>query len=311
MRLLDVDSKGRVLMAVASIRREMIVRAPDASTDANLSWLDWSTPWIMSDDGRSVVFEEGNFIGDDGYAVFMRGTDGSAPLELGFGSVMSLSPDGRWVAMVKGQFRDDPVLTLVPTGPGEPNVREVGDLKVLPREGSWIAGASTADLGALVFAGREPGASATRLYHLPLTDGAVPHALTPPDLGLAPKGHALAIGGTHVVVKPVSGPAVRVPIEGGKPEAIPGIEATDTPLRYDRDGKHLYVQASSAVPSPIVRVDVDTGERTLLKELSPIDPAGVFVVDKVSLSADGAGHVYSNRRVISRLALVEGFDVGR
>ena len=82
MRLMDVDSTGRVLVAVASVRREMIVRAPTAAADVDLSWLDWSTPWILSDDGLNVVFEEGNDVNNDGYGVFMRGTDGSAGVEL-------------------------------------------------------------------------------------------------------------------------------------------------------------------------------------------------------------------------------------
>jgi hypothetical protein len=72
--------------------------------------------------------------------------------------------------------------------------------------------------------------------------------------------------------------------------------------------RHLFVEASSAVPAPIVRIDLVTGERMLWRELAPIDPAGVFVVDKVQLSADGAAHVYSNRRVISWLVLAEGLE---
>ena len=305
MGLLDVDASGRVLMAVATTRREMIVRAPGMDGDSNLSWLDWSTPWIIAADGRNVLFEEGNLVTSDGYSIFMRGTDGSAPLLLGHGTTMALSPDGHWIAMVKRALSDEQELLLVPTGPGEPVTLDVGDLRVLPRDGVWIAGSSPDDRGALLFVGRAPDAS-VRLYHLPLTDGGTPRAVTPASFVMAVLGRAVSIDREWVVVRPAEGPAVQFPIAGGDPLPVPGIEPSDLPLRFDGDGRHLFVQASSAVPAPIVRIDLETGERTLWRELSPIDPAGVFVVDKVQVSADGAAHVYSNRRIISWLVLVEG-----
>ena len=45
---------------------------------------------------------------------------------------------------------------------------------------------------------------------------------------------------------------------------------------------------------------------SLWRELSPLDPAGVSAVDKVAISADGSAHMYSNKRIISRLVLTEG-----
>ena len=144
------------------------------------------------------------------------------------------------------------------------------------------------------------------MYHLPLMDGSAARAITPPDLSLAPLGHTASIDGQRVIVKPAGGPAVEFDIDGDGPRPVAGIEPDDLPLRFDLDGVHLYVQASSAVPAPIVRINTETGERALWRELSPIDPAGVFVVDFVSLSADGAAHAYSTRRVISRLSLMEG-----
>ena len=307
MRLLDVDASGTLLVAVASTRREMIVRAPGADIDANLSWLDWSVPRILSSDGRLVVLEEGTDSTEDGYAIYLRETSGAPPLLVGYGSTLALSPDGRWIATIKRLFAEDPELVLVPTGPGQPRTLEVGDLRLRQHGGTWIAGSSQNDPGALVFAGRERD-GAVRMYHLPLTDGAAPRAITPPDFALAPLGHVASIDGNRVIVKPADGPAVEFDLDGDGPRPVAGIEADDLPLRFDGDAMHLYVQASSAVPAPIVRVNIVTGKRTLWRELSPIDPAGVFVVDYVTLSADGAAHAYSNRRVISRLLLMEGLE---
>ena len=146
------------------------------------------------------------------------------------------------------------------------------------------------------------------MYHLPLTDGAAPRAVTPPDFALAAFGHAVFNDGTRVLLKAADGPAVEFDINGDGPRPVAGLDPSDLPLRFDRDGVHLYVLASSAVPAPIVRVNTVTGQRTLWRELSPIDPAGVFIADYVRISADGAAHAYTSRRMISHLALTEGLE---
>jgi hypothetical protein len=307
VRLQDLDASGRMLASVGLIRRDMIVRAPGSAADADLSWLTWSTPRILSDDGRIVLFEEGNDRTADGYAIYMRDTDGSPPLRLGYGTVLALSPDNDRIAVLKRQFADDSELLLVPTGPGEPASLEVGDLKVLPGTGAWLARTADGDPEALVFAGRD-GDGIEQLYHLSLTDGAVPRAITPPDLVLASQGHVASADGPRLIVNPANGPAVEFDIDGNGPFPLSGVEPGDLPLGLDRDGKHLYVQASFAVPSPIVRVNLETGKRALWRELSPLDPSGVFVVDRVKISADGAAHVYSNRRVISWLTIIDGLQ---
>jgi serine/threonine protein kinase len=304
-RLLDIDALGNLLIASTSVRREMIVRAPGANADSNLSWLDWSTPQILSRDGRLVLFQEGMVTSEDGYAIYLRETGGAPPLLLDYGSVIALSPDARWVAVVKRQFRENPELLLVPTGPGQPRTLDVGNLRLRQHGDAWITGSGPGDPGALLFVARE-GDGAPRLYHLPLTEGATARAVTPPDFALAPLGHTASIDGSRVIANPAGAPAVEFDLDGSGPRPVPGIEPGDLPLRFDRDGVHLYVQTSSTAPVRIMRVHTVTGKRTLWRELSPLDQAGVFIVDYVRISADGAAHTYSNRRVTSNLMLMEG-----
>jgi hypothetical protein len=82
-------------------------------------------------------------------------------------------------------------------------------------------------------------------------------------------------------------------------------------LQFDRDGGHIYVQAGQTIPSPVYQVDIVTGERTLWLELSPGDAAGVFAVDRVRISADGGAYIYSIRREVSSLEIVDGLDRGQ
>ena len=146
------------------------------------------------------------------------------------------------------------------------------------------------------------------MYHLLLTEGATPRPITPAGFALAALGHVASMDGQRVVVLPANGAAVEFDLDGNGPRPVPGVEAGDLPLRFDRDGVHLYVQSATAVPTPIMLVDTVTGERTSWRQLSPLDAAGVFTLDFVQISADGSAYAYSIRRVVSNLQLVEGLS---
>ena len=141
----------------------------------------------------------------------MRGTDGSAPLLIGHGTVVALSPDGRQLAMVSRNESGSDVLRLVPTGAGETRVVDTGALRLQPRTGSWIAGIGAGDAGSLILAARD-GEGGERFFEIPLRDGATPRPLTPEGFALAPQGHAVAPDGSLVddFVIQKSGPVVHV-----------------------------------------------------------------------------------------------------
>ena len=310
MRLLDVDPTGKILSGVGSMRREMIVSMPGSNSDTPLSWLDWTTPTALSADGRIALFEEGNNGSADGYAIYMRETNGAPPLLLDYGSTIALSPDGRQVAIIKRPFNDDAELVLIPTGPGEPRTLDTGGLTSFETPGGlWGPGTGTNDPGNLLFVARE-GEANKRVYLLPLAEGGVVRALTSPDLVLASTGHVLSSDGKQLIVQPLDGTAIVLDLgkEGqgndpGRPAL--GMQPTDRALRYDSSGDNLFVQASSTIPASILRVNLSTGERQPWRELAPGDPAGVFGVDRVMISEDGQTCVYSIRRVILRLVVVD------
>jgi len=305
MHLLDVRPSGDVLVAAAAIRREMIGLGPGADAERDLSWLGWSTPRLLSDDGRMVVFEEGNTSNQDGYAIYLRRTDGSPPLQLGYGAALALSPDGKYLAAGTRQFSDNNGLVLLPTGVGESRTVDLHGLRLASARGDWITGHG--DLGALVILARL-GDEPTRLFLLPLGGNAKPVAITPSDFPLAPNGHQLSPDGRRVLARPAQGASVEFTIDGDGPRPVPGLLPTDLPVRFDRDGRHVYVQSSQTIPSTIYRVDTVTGDRKLWRTLSPRDAAGVFRVDRVRLSADGTAYVYSLRRVVSSLQLIRGLQ---
>jgi hypothetical protein len=87
---------------------------------------------------------------------------------------------------------------------------------------------------------------------------------------------------------------------------VPGLEPDDIPLRWTADGGSIFVYRPSALPLRIETVDVNTGRRTLWKELRPPDPSGVDQVGPIVIAPDGVSYVYSYRRALDELYLATG-----
>jgi hypothetical protein len=211
---------------------------------------------------------------------------------------IALSPDGQQVLLIRYPFTE-PKLFLMPVGAGEESEIDVGDIRLQPLAIWQPSGRG------FVFAGAMEG-EGTRLFHKSLESGEV-RPVTPPGVEVhEPK--SMAPDGQSVVVRAPGGGLTRYSLVGAEPAEIRGGEASDFPIRFDETGEFLYVLQFGRLPSPVYKIDLATGERTLLRELSPSDPAGVFDVDKLFMTADGSGYVYSYRRFLSELMVVEGLD---
>jgi hypothetical protein len=131
-----------------------------------------------------------------------------------------------------------------------------------------------------------------------------PRPITPPGvLG----GCVLTRDGGFVIARVPEQLAQLYPTTGdGQPRAIPGFDREDSALRFDQDGKGLYVLRSEGAQTRVVRLDLDSGHTRELKVLSPADPTGVSAVHAVLITPDGRSLVYGYRRTLSVLYLVEG-----
>jgi hypothetical protein len=96
------------------------------------------------------------------------------------------------------------------------------------------------------------------------------------------------------------------PLEGGDPEYVPGLVAEDRPIRFSPDGRALYAYRRGELPARVIRLDLETGEKTTSHELMPADPAGVVEVVSVVLTPDVTSYAFSYHRILSDLFLVEG-----
>jgi len=230
--------------------------------------------------------------------VFLRGTDGSAPVRLGSGVGVALSPDGEQVLVISSPFTE-PRFVLLPVGVGEQREVDVGEVRLQPLAIWQPSGRG------FVFAGSMEG-EGTRLFYKNLDSGEV-RSVTPPGVELIePK--SMSPDGESVVVRGPDGRLTRYQIAGGEGSPIAGERPEDFPIRFDESGESLYVMQIGFLPSPVYKINLATGERTLWRELSPSDPAGVFDVDKLFMTADGSAYVYSYRRFLSDLFVVDGLE---
>jgi len=294
-RLHDVSRDGRILFSRSTWRREIVGRAPGARQERNLSWLDWSYPDDLSDDGTTLLFEEQNIVEVGNYTLYLRKTDGSPAVKLGQGRGLALSPDGKW-ALAAASVDGKNTLVLLPTGAGEPRT-------VLSGSATYEAGAWFPDGQRVLVSGAEAG-HASRLYVIDLASGAS-RAATPEGVTVY-HWRALSPDGRTAVALAADGRPTLYPVEGGEPRSLPGATREDVPIRWAADGRSIYVQRGPDAPPRVDRIDTATGVRRPWKELPPPDPAGVMVVGPIRLSQDGESYVYSYRRVLDDLMLATG-----
>jgi serine/threonine protein kinase/Tol biopolymer transport system component len=289
----DVRRDGRALIAHDDRRRGMILLGASDAKERDLSLFDVSVLVDVSTDGKTVLFFEGGAASGANYSLYVRQSDGAAAVRLGEGRGLALSPDGKWA--LSSNPTTPMQLTLLPTKAGEP--------KQLPPDGIVHLSAKWFPDGQrILVSGNEPGHN-VRLYVEDLA-GAKPEAITPEaidpaEFAISPDGKFVAAIGPdhHGAIYPVDKSQVR---------QINGMESKDVPVGWSADGQSIFVYQRGALPANVYRLNFQTGQRTLLKQLVPFDSSGVYLVGPVLVTPDAKTYVYNYRRVLSDLSLVEG-----
>jgi len=299
--LFDIWKDGRVLLMRSSWRRELVGVIVGEARQRDLSWLDYSYPAELSVDGKTLLFDEegggGSLAysksGGLSYAVYLRKTDGSPAVLLGEGGAVALSPDGKWVI---AQTQDSPAqLKLLTTGAGEAKDLTKGNMNH-----SWAHWFP--DGKRILFSGNEPG-KGVRLYVYEVSSGK--------SQAITPEG----VNGTAFIISPDSqwvagiGPDQKgylYPIAGGEPRTINGLNPGEQPITFSSDGRSLYIYQPGELPARVDRLDLQTGQRTLWKQLMPSDPAGVETIGPILMTSDATTCVFGYHRMLADLYLVEG-----
>ena len=301
LMLLDIAKDGRVLLVRADWRRELLGLFSNDPKQHELSWLDYTYPADLSADGKTLLFdEEGgggalDYSKSSGltYAVYIRKTDGSPAVLLGEGGAVSLSPDGKWAI---AQSQESPSqFKLLPTGAGEPRVITKDNINH-----SWAH--FFPDGKRIIFTADEPG-KGVRFYVYDLGSGK--------SEVISPEG----VNGTSFAISPDSlqiaaiGPDKKgylYPTAGGDPKLIAGLNQGEQPITFSTDGRALYIYQPGELPARVYHLDIQSGQRTLWKELMPYDPAGVENIGPILMTPDAKTCVFGYHRMLADLYLVEG-----
>ncbi|MGD0758094.1 MAG: protein kinase [Candidatus Sulfotelmatobacter sp.] len=287
----DISRTGLLLLTADKVRVGLFALPPGETHERSLSWFDWSLLTDMSPDGKTIVFSEtGEAVGTN-YSIFLRHTDGSAPVRLGDGDFGKLSPDGKWVLVEDGAPAK---LVLLPTGVGEP--RQLTDDKIPHFNSGWLP-----DGKSIIFTSAEAGGH--RTYGMDVNaQGGEPRPLTPEGT----TGSLVTPDGKFLLAGDANHQRWLYPITGGNPQKLNlALSPEEGIFSFFGDGKSVLVRGRG-LPVKVFRVDLATGSRQLFREIVPADPAGAQSVPGLRFSADGKSYVYSLGRWLSDLYVVDG-----
>jgi serine/threonine protein kinase/Tol biopolymer transport system component len=305
---LAVDSGGRVLADRLSLRFQIVCGLPGDSRPRNLAYLGASQLADLSPDGKRILLTYRGPGAQENYDVSLRPTDAGPSVRLGRGDAKSFSWDGKWVSAVmwgnasfgagsvnSGISKDS--IILLPTGAGEPRSVGMGELWVIRAVGIHPDGRR------LIFDAAEKG-KPERLWMRDIEGSANARPISPPGFYaftsafLSPDGHWAAAADTGDRLW-------LIPVEGGEPKRIPGVEDGDFFAGWTGDGKAVHVSRYSD-RLRIYRVDPATGDRRLWKEAFLPDAAGAQEPYAVVVARDAEAWAAGYQSLLGELYLVEG-----
>ena len=287
----DVARDGRVLLTRIKLGTEVTGLAPRDTKERDLTFLDFGFADDISKDGSTFVYQYWGATAGRNYTIYLGKTDGSAAIKLGDGGGGQLSPDGKWVLAVN---REPPRLVLLPTGAGVTKQLEKYGIEQY-NSVAWLP-----DGQRILFVGREPG-HLDRCY-IQQIDSGEPKPVAPEGVScwsVSPDGKSiLGFDGQNIGVYSVDGV--------GTPRQITQVERRERIAGWSADGKSLYVYPLGLFSTKISRLDVATGRKEVLREITLSDPAGVMETPTILITPDAKGYIYTTRRYLTDLYLAEG-----
>ncbi len=285
-------ANGQALMNSVNSRLG-ITYLPPSGAPVDLSWFDASLLCQISDDAKQLLFEELSALQGRNPAIYLRKTDGSPAILLGYGTHSTLSPDGAWVLTI----HRDPTgaqLMLLPTGPGEP--RTLHTQQVTYETAEWFP-----DGKKLLVNGSASGKPSRSWIYSFDNDSLEP--LTPEGvraIHISPDGRSYIVADAAKVLV--------APIAGGTAKKVADLEAGEAVVRWSGDQRYLFLKKIEGTTAQIVRLDVGTGQRQNWRGIQVPELGAEFLNtgSSVALSADGKAIAAAFQHDLANLYLVSG-----
>jgi hypothetical protein len=289
--ILDLDDLGRLLI-LSERQKHGVVAHPSGSQEGiDLTWQGSNWGPILAPDNKTLLFTNGR--GGSNYSVVRRTTGGSPLTTMGEGGLMELSPDGAWVT---ASIASPLGLAIYPIGTGVEKHLDLGPI-VQMSSAFWFPNSEE-----ILIVGNEVD-GANRIYRQKISGG-LPEAIA---IEGAEDYIRLTLDGSAMLgIGPDQGHAL-FPIDGSQPIPLPGLHIGDEILAWNSDGTALYVAENRQVPVTLIRVDLETQQRTADFAIGPEREPGLLWVKISGPVFDPAnGYSYGYFKTLSRLFVVNG-----
>ncbi|HEU5236093.1 MAG TPA: protein kinase [Pyrinomonadaceae bacterium] len=294
LKLQDISRDGTVLITGNHLTTPIAGLPPGETRERDLSWLNRVLITDLSQDGTSFVFNEFGQGSGANYATYLRKMDGSPAVHLGDGYGLARSPDGKWLISI---WFTPPQLILLPTGAGQSKQLERFGIEQYGYGASWLP-----DGKNIVFVGKEPG-HASRSY-IQNIDGGPPRPITPEGV----VGSLISPDGKFLLGRDRGNKKTLYSVATGEARQLAALETDDWVIRWGSDANSIYTCTRNQIPVKLYKVNLDTGRKELLKELTPADQAGILGAINVLMTPDAKAYIYSFTRNLSDLYLVKGLQ---
>ncbi len=295
VKLLDLSPGGALLFTTFDDdRHETWVTLPGAPADQSLDWLGSGFPGDLSQDGKFLLFSQYGQAGGRSYGLYIRNLREPAPIRLGEGGAMTLSPDGRYALAL--QYTEPQRLALFQYESAAPQLIPAAGLNY-QTAAQWFP-----DSRRIIFEANE-ASRPSRIWMQEVRAGK-PQPITPEGVSL--EGNGLSPDGTKVAGRSPDGLLRLYPIGDGVAADLPGALAGDRLVRWSPSGQKVVVMSPLEGAVQLSEIDLASGKRTPGKRIASPNPVGVAQVTQVLLSDDGQTIVYGQNRRVRTLRTAAG-----
>jgi hypothetical protein len=95
-------------------------------------------------------------------------------------------------------------------------------------------------------------------------------------------------------------------LDGGSSIPFSGMKKNETPIQFSQNADAIFVYDPQELPAKVYKIGIADGHRTLFKEITPPDHAGVARVKVIRISPDEKSYAYSYARLLATLYLLDG-----
>jgi hypothetical protein len=291
MLVFDLGAGGRMLITRDDFRASVRGLVPGESVERDFPWLDTAVWGFFTRDGKKLLFNDESQSAGGDYAVTMRDVASGQVVRLGPGLTLPPSPDGKWVPGLRSSTGR---IVLYPIGAGEPVELNKGPIAQYTSSFNWFP-----DSRRVTVCGTEAGRP-PRCYEQEIPGGA-PKPITSDGVSRV----LLAHDGRTLLARRAGG-SETMTIDGARPVAAKGVEDGDEVIGWTTDDRGVIVTKVNTIPGRIERVDLATGQRTMLRELAPPDRSGLVIIWAHQWLDDGRGYTYTYMRQLSQIYVVTG-----